>query len=46
MTQTPKPDISEHEEETVPFDEVMKRLVEAKSTPEKPEPPKRKENEK
>ncbi len=30
MTQTPKPDLSEHEDEAVPFDEVMKKLVQAK----------------
>ena len=27
---TQKPDLSEHEEEAVPFDEVMKKLVKAK----------------
>lgn len=43
MTRTPKPekpDLSEHEEEGVPFDEVMKKLVEAKPAPKKPEPDK------
>jgi hypothetical protein len=39
-TQPPKPDLSVHEEESVPFDEVMKKLVEAKPAPKKPEPPK------
>jgi hypothetical protein len=40
MTQTPKPDLSEHEDELIPFDEVMKKLVEAKPAPKKPDPQK------
>ncbi len=36
-TKTPKPDLSEHEEEAVPFDEVMQKLVKAKPAPKKPE---------
>jgi hypothetical protein len=30
MTKPPKPDLSEYEEERVPLDDVLKRLVEAK----------------
>ncbi len=37
MIQTPKPDLTEHEVEAVPFDQVMKKLIEAKPTPKKPE---------
>ena len=33
MTDTPKPDLSEHEEEAVPFDDVMRKLLEAKLVP-------------
>ena len=40
MTQTPKPDLSEHEDEAIPFDQVMKKLAEAKPAPKKPETPK------
>jgi len=40
MTETPKPDLIEHEDEAVPFDEVMKKLIQAKPAPKKPEPPK------
>jgi hypothetical protein len=36
-TPTQKPDLAEHEEEAVPFDEVMKKLVDAKPTAKKPE---------
>lgn len=32
-TIAPKPDLAEHEEEAVPFDEVMQKLVEAKPAP-------------
>ena len=41
MTHTPKPDLTEHEDESVPFDEVMKKLVQAKPASKKPEPPKK-----
>ena len=30
MPETPKPDLSEHEEEVVPIDNVLRRLLEAK----------------
>jgi hypothetical protein len=40
MNQTPKPDLTEHEEEIIPFDDVIKKLVEAKPAPKSPEPPK------
>ena len=43
MTQKPKPekpDLSEHEEEAVPFDEVMQKLLKAKPEPKKAEQPK------
>ena len=30
MTTIPKPDLSEHDEEETPFDDVMRRLLEAK----------------
>ena len=33
MPDTPKPDLSEHEEEAVPFDDVLRRLLEAKPQP-------------
>jgi len=35
MTHPHKPDLSEHEEEAIPFDEVMKKLIEAKPAPKK-----------
>lgn len=35
----PLPDLSEHEEEAVPFDEVMQKLVKAKPAPKKAEKP-------
>ena len=35
MTSAPKPDLSEHEEEDTPFDDVMRKLLEAKPTPRK-----------
>ncbi len=38
MSQTPKPDLSEHEDEAIPFDQVIKKLVEAKPAPKKQEP--------
>ena len=31
MTHTPKPDLSEHDEEATPFDDVMRKLLDAKS---------------
>jgi isocitrate lyase len=31
MTETPKPDLSDYEEEAVPFEDVMRRLLEAKT---------------
>jgi hypothetical protein len=37
ITYTPKPDLSKHEEEVIPFDDVLRRLLEAK--PQKAEPP-------
>lgn len=40
MTKPSKPDLTEHEEEAVPFDEVMQKLVKAKPAPKKPEPKK------
>ncbi len=43
MTKSPKPDLTEHEDEAVPFDEVMKKLAQAKPAPKKPEPPKQPE---
>jgi hypothetical protein len=30
MTQPPKPDLSDHEEEATPFDDVMRQLLAAK----------------
>lgn len=30
MSQTPKPDLSDHEEETAPFDDVLRKLLAAK----------------
>jgi hypothetical protein len=39
MAETPKPDLSEHEEEAIPFDEVMRRLLAAKPVPKAPSPP-------
>jgi hypothetical protein len=33
MPDIPKPDLSEHEEEAVPFDDVLRRLLEAKPAP-------------
>ena len=45
MTEYPKPDLSEHDEEVTPFDDVMRKLLEAKLAPKKaaakpePEPP-------
>lgn len=42
MTLAPKPCLSEHNEEGTPFDDVMRKLLEAKPAPkkvtEKPEP--------
>ena len=42
MNQLPKPDLSEHDEEATPFDDVMRELLKAKPAPkkatEKPEP--------
>ena len=29
----PKPDLSEHEEEAIPFDDVLRRLLAAKPAP-------------
>ena len=29
----PKPDLSDHEEEATPFDDVMRKLLDAKPTP-------------
>lgn len=40
MNTKPKPDLTEHEEEAVPFDEVMKKLVEAKPVAKKLDKPK------
>ena len=34
MTQTPKPDLSEHDEEATPFEDVMRKLLDAKPAPE------------
>ena len=48
MAQNPKPekpDLSEHEEEAVPFDEVMQKLVKAKPAPKKTEPSKKERKE-
>ncbi len=33
MSQSPNLDLSEHDEEETPFDDVMRRLLEAKPTP-------------
>jgi hypothetical protein len=30
MTTTPKPDLSDHEEEATPFDDVLRKLMAAK----------------
>jgi hypothetical protein len=38
MTKPPKPDLTEYEEENVPLEEVLKRLVEAKPVPKPPIP--------
>ncbi len=38
MTQTPKPDLSDHEEEAVPFDDVLRKLLTAKPASRKPAP--------
>jgi hypothetical protein len=35
MTDKPQPNLSEHEDEAVPFDEVIKKLVQAKPAPKK-----------
>ena len=37
----PKPDLTEHEEESTPFDDVMRRLLEAKPAPKTAEKPDR-----
>ena len=45
QTQPPKPDLTEHEEEVAPFDDVLRRLLSAKPTPVKtPAPPKGEED--
>lgn len=36
MPDKPKPDLSEHEEESVPFDDVLRRLLKAKPSHGKP----------
>lgn len=33
MTQTPKPDLSDHEEEAAPFKDVLRTLLAAKPAP-------------
>ena len=33
MTDTPKPDLSDHEEEAAPFDDVLRKLLAAKPAP-------------
>ena len=33
MTNLPKPDLSDHEEEAAPFDDVLRQLLTAKPTP-------------
>jgi hypothetical protein len=38
MTLDTKPDLTEHEEEAVLLDEMIKKLVETKPAPKKPEP--------
>ncbi len=38
MTQTSKPDLSDHEEEAAPFDDVLRKLLTAKPAPRKPVP--------
>ncbi len=38
MTKPQKPDLAEHEEEGIPFHEVMQKLVKAKPAPKKVEP--------
>ena len=39
MTQPPKPDLSEHEEEGAPFEDVMRKLLAAKpAAPKAPAP--------
>ena len=38
MTQAPKPDLSEHEEEAAPFEDVMRKLLSAKPAPAKVPP--------
>lgn len=35
MTQAPKPNLSEHEEEATLFDDVMRKLLDAKPAPKK-----------
>ena len=46
MTNSEKPDLSDHEEEAAPFDDVLRKLLAAKPAPRKaapvdqaPEPP-------
>lgn len=39
MPSPPKPDLSEHEEEAVPFDDVLRKLVTAKPAPPREAPP-------
>jgi len=38
MTDTPKPDLAEHEEETVPLDDVLRQLLNAKPAIKQQEP--------
>lgn len=37
MTDSPKPDLAEHEEEAVPLDEVLRQLLNAKPAVKPPE---------
>jgi hypothetical protein len=39
MTNAPKPDLSDHEEEAIPFDDVMRQLLTAKPAHRPAEPP-------
>ena len=38
MTDTPKLDLSDHEEEAAPFDDVLRKLLAAKPAPRKAAP--------
>lgn len=46
MPKTPKPDLSEHEDEAVPLDDVLRTLLKAKPIPKDAKSPKPREEEK